>query len=78
MCVENPFENISVNENDEIYCMRKNKPLFKIGKYFDLTEEDSDLYIDEQGNITSKINRVFDEKLYRIHKGSIQKRVDFI
>lgn len=78
MCVENPFENISVNENDEIYCMRKNKPLFKIGKYFDLTEEDSDLYIDDQGNISSKTGRVFDEKLYRIHKGSIQKRVDFI
>jgi hypothetical protein len=35
-CVEDNFSNISVNENDEIYCMKGNKPLFKIGKYFDL------------------------------------------
>ena len=78
MCVEYNFENISVNDKDEIYCMKGNRPLFKIGKYFDLTDEDGDLYIDDNGKIASRNDRVFDEKLYRIHKQKIQKRVDFI
>lgn len=78
-CVENDFTSISVNEKDEIYCMKGNKPLFKIGKYFDLTgEEASDLYINEEGKIVSKSGKHIDEKIYRINKSKIQKRVDFV
>ena len=77
-CVENNFTNISVNEQDEIYCMKGNKPLFKIGKYFDLQgEEAKDLYI-ENDTIVSKSGKVIDPNEYRINKSRIQKRVDFI
>lgn len=78
-CVENDFTAISVNEKDEIYCMKGNRPLFKIGKYFNLTgDEAEDLYITEEGKIASKSGRYFDEKMYRINKSRIQKRVDFV
>lgn len=77
-CVEDNFSNISVNEKDEIYCMKGNKPLFKIGKYFDLQgKEAEDLYIDND-NIVSKSGKVIDPNEYRINKSRIQKRVDFV
>lgn len=77
-CVENNFTNISVNEQGEIYCMKGNKPLFKIGKYFDLQgEEAEDLYI-ENDTIISKSGKVINPNEYRINKSRIQKRVDFV
>jgi hypothetical protein len=76
--VENAFQNISVNEQDEIYCMKGNKPLFKIGKYVDVTGVDNDdLYI-ENDTIVSKSGREIDKSQYRIHKAKIQKRIDFV
>ena len=77
-CVENDFQNISVNEQDEIYCMKGNKPLFKIGKYVDITDaENQDLYI-EDDTIVSRSGRRIDKSQYRIHKAKIQKRIDFV
>ena len=77
-CVENEFKNISVNEKDEIYCMKQNRPLFKIGKYVDLSgEEAEDLYLDN-GRIMSKSGKAVDENLYRIKGNIIQKRIDFV
>lgn len=77
-CVENEFKDISVNEKDEIYCMKQNRPLFKIGKYVDLSgEEAEDLYLDN-GRIMSKSGKAIDENLYRIKGNIIQKRIDFV
>lgn len=77
-CVENEFKDISVNEKDEIYCMKQNRPLFKIGKYVDLSgEEAEDLYLDN-GRIMSKAGKAIDENLYRIKGNIIQKRIDFV
>ena len=77
-CVESEFKDISVNEKDEIYCMNKNRPLFKIGKYVDISgEESEDLYLDN-GRIMSKSGRTIDENLYRIKGNIIQKRIDFV
>lgn len=77
-CVENAFQNIAVNEQDEIYCMKGNKPLFKIGKYVDVTgAENDDLYIDND-TIVSKSGKEIDKSQYRIHKAKIQKRIDFV
>lgn len=77
-CVESEFKDISVNEKDEIYCMKQNRPLFKIGKYVDISgEEAEDLYLDN-GRIMSKSGKAIDENLYRIKGNIIQKRIDFI
>lgn len=77
-CVENEFTNISINEKDEIYCMKNNKPLFKIGKYVDISgDELDDLHI-EGDTIKSKSGKDIDPKQYRIHKTRIQKRIDFV
>ena len=77
-CVENEFKNISVNDKDEIYCMKQNKPLFKIGKFVNVSgEELDDLYLDN-GRIISKSGKDVDEKQYRIKGNIIQKRVDFV
>lgn len=78
-CSENVFTEISINEKGEIYCMRGNRELFKIGVYVDVSgPEANDLYIDNEGNISSKSNQTVDSKLYRISKGRIQKRIDFV
>lgn len=77
-CVESEFKDISVNEKDEIYCMKQNRPLFKIGKYVDISgEEAEDLYLDN-GRIMSKSGKAIDENLYRIKGNIIQKRIDFV
>lgn len=86
-CVENTFSNISVQEEVHkatgrvsypIYCMKGNKPLFKIGEYVNLSgDEASDLYINN-GNIVSKSGKIIDEKQYRINGLTIQKRIDFV
>lgn len=86
-CVENAFSNISVQEEVRkatgrvsypIYCMKGNKPLFKIGEYVNLSgDEASDLYINN-GNIVSKSGKIIDEKQYRINGLTIQKRIDFV
>jgi hypothetical protein len=77
-CVESEFKDISVNEKDEIYCMKQNRPLFKIGKYVDLSgEEAEDIYLDN-GRIMSKSGKAIDENLYRIKGNIIQKRIDFV
>lgn len=79
-CVENKFQNISVNEQDEIYCMKGNRPLFKIGKWVSLTDEEADdLQIDpETGDIISISGKDIDASKYRINQNRIQKRIDFI
>ena len=78
-CSENVFTEISTNEKGEIYCMNGNRELFKIGVYVDVSgPEANDLYIDNEGNISSKSNQAVDSKLYRINKGRIQKRIDFV
>jgi hypothetical protein len=56
--------------------MKQNRPLFKIGKYIDIT--DDDLYINDDGHIVSKSNQAIDENLYRIKGNIIQKRIDFV
>lgn len=77
-CVENEFKNISVNDKDEIYCMKQNKPLFKIGKFVNVSgKELDDLYLDN-GRIISKSGKNIDEKQYRIKGNIIQKRIDFV
>lgn len=77
-CVENEFKDISVNDKDEIYCMKQNRPLFKIGKFVNVSgEELDDLYLDN-GRIISKSGKDVDEKQYRIKGNIIQKRVDFV
>jgi hypothetical protein len=77
-CVENEFKDISVNDKDEIYCMKQNRPLFKIGKFVNVSgEELDDLYLDS-GRIISKSGKDVDEKQYRIKGNIIQKRIDFV
>jgi hypothetical protein len=77
-CVENEFKDISVNDKDEIYCMKQNRPLFKIGKFVNVSgEELDDLYLDN-GHIISKSGKDIDEKQYRIKGNIIQKRIDFV
>ena len=77
-CVENEFKNILVNDKDEIYCMKQNRPLFKIGKFVNVSgEELDDLYLDN-GRIISKSGKDIDEKQYRIKENIIQKRIDFV
>ena len=78
-CTENEFTEISTNEKGEIYCMRGNRPLFKIGVYADISgAESEDLYIDSDGSIVSKSGKKVDPKKYRISKSRIQKRIDFV
>lgn len=58
--------------------MKQNRPLFKIGKYVDISgEESEDLYLDN-GHIMSKSGKAIDENLYRIKGNIIQKRIDFV
>ena len=77
-CVENEFNDISVNDKDEIYCMKQNKALFKIGKFVDVSDEElDDLYLDN-GRIISKSGKDVDERQYRIKGNIIQKRIDFV
>ena len=86
-CIEHAFETTAVIEKVHtktntkkyvIYYMKGNRPLFKIGEYVNLSEEErGDLYI-ENGEIKSKSNKEVDQKMYRIYEGQIQKRIDFI
>lgn len=86
-CIEHAFETTAVIEKVHtktntkkygIYYMKGNRPLFKIGEYVNLSEEErGDLYI-ENGEIKSKSNKEVDRKMYRIYEGQIQKRIDFI
>lgn len=79
LCSEDPFKDVSVNDVGEIYCMKGNRPLFKIGKYV----TDDDLYIDD-GIIKSKSGQSVDSDLCRIitdsnlQKDVVQKRIDFV
>lgn len=77
-CVEDKFTNIYVNEKDEIYYMKGNKPAFKIGKYFELNDDErADLFL-KDGVIMSKSGKKIDQDYYRINGSRIQKRVDFV
>lgn len=87
MCIENPFDKISVEEEVHknsgrlsypIYAMQGNRQLFKIGEYVNISDNEmQDLYIDEDV-IKSKSGKEIDEKQYRIHGNIIQKRIDFV
>ena len=86
-CIEHAFETTAVIEKVHvktntkkyvIYYMKGNRPLFKVGEYVNLSEEErGDLYI-ENGEIKSKSNKEVDQKMYRVYEGQIQKRIDFI
>ena len=86
-CLEDKFENTAVIEKVHqktntkkyvIYYMRGNRPLFKIGEYVNLTEDElKDLYV-KDNSIKSHSGKEIDQSMYRIHEGMIQKRIDFV
>ena len=86
-CILQEFESTAVIEKIHaktntkrypIYYMRGNRPLFKIGEYVNLTEEEKADLIIKDGEIKSKSNKPIDTELYRLYDGEIQKRVDFV
>lgn len=78
-CDENPFTQISVNEKNEIYCMKGNKTLFKIGKYISLSDEEKEDLIIQEKTIISRSGKNIKQDQYRINdNGEIEKRIDFI
>ena len=79
-CTESTFEHVSVNSDGEIYCMKNNRKLFKIGKYVELTKEEADDLSIEDGKIISKSGQPVDNYRIQIKEGitTIEKRVDYI
>lgn len=86
-CIEIEFNNIQVEEKVHpesgrisypIYCMRKNRRLFKIGEFVYLSKEEEDELEIVDGTVRNKNNKPINPKQYRIYKNRIQKRVDFV
>lgn len=79
VCSEDPFKEIAVNDEGEIYCMKGNRSLFKIGKYV----TDDDLYIDN-GLIQSRTGQNINPDMCRIifseelQRDVVQRRIDFV
>ena len=65
---------LSTNEDDEIYYMSHNKPLFKIGRWIDV----NDVLYDKDTNTFTRNGEKVKSSEYRIKGDKIQKRIMYV